>query len=59
MADIQIAVEISGVDEAEVEQRLEAIAAFIGQRLDKTTFRRLAGQPRVELVAPMGEPSLT
>ena len=47
-ADLRLVVDISAKDEQEAEQRLRDVLAFIEQRCDRTTFKRLAGMPAVD-----------
>lgn len=48
IADVRLVVEISGVTSEEAERRLEAVLDFLQDRVSRSTFTRLAGQPRVE-----------
>lgn len=49
IADVRLAIEISGADEDDAERRLEAVVEFLRERTERTTFKRLAGMPRVEV----------
>ena len=47
IADIRLAVEVSGMSDEIAEARLEEVRAFIVERLGRSTFTRLPGQPAV------------
>jgi hypothetical protein len=50
VADVRLVIDIAGTDEIDAEARLDAVCDFLRERLGRSTFERLSGKPRVELV---------
>ena len=48
--DIRLVVDISASSPEEAEKRLEAVQRFIEARVERSTFQRLPGMPKVDLV---------
>ena len=53
--DIQLVIDLSAMDQDEAERRMRAIADAVMARLDKSTFKRLAGKPEIVLAEPSSE----
>lgn len=55
VADVQVVIDIGALDEDQAEERLAAVVEFIESRLDRSTFQRLPGRPRLSYIARMGD----